>query len=118
MNKKTFILQKFEHFDLDISIVLFNDNTWGYMDQNKILISELKDAYFFDDIYSLALTQFKDGSWGYIDKLGNIVSKGFKEAYPFENGTALVIKQNGQIAYLHLNGDIIETDIKLENLKN
>lgn len=118
MNEKKFILQKFEHLNLDISVVLFNDNTWGYMDQNKILISELKDAYFFDDIDSLALVQFKDGSWGYIDKLGNIVSKCFKMAFPFENGMSMVIKENDQIAYLHLNGDIINTDIKLEYLKN
>ena len=65
-----------------------------------------------------AKVRFQDNSTGYIDKKGNILAKGFKDAYSFYEGFALVKFQDNSWGFINNKGNIYEKDKKTLINKN
>ena len=72
---------------------------WGYTDSTKKIIIEPKfegAERFTEDLASAKL----NGKWGYIDKSGKeVIPFTYDDAYPFENGVALILIKKGSQEY-------------------
>ena len=55
---------------------------------------------------------FQDNSLGYIDKKGNIIAKGFKNAYSFNEGFAMVKFQDDSYGFINNKGNIFAKGFK------
>ena len=95
----------------------FHEQSSQFMDKNdneinnnlKIYFIKLIDKHLPEDF---AMKIRIDNSWGFIDKKGNIIAKGFKFAYSFYEGCALVIFQNDSYGFIDKKGNILAKGFK------
>ena len=95
----------------------FHEQTSQFMDKNdkeidyKLLLYFIKliDKYLPEDFVMKIRI---DNSFGYIDKKGNILAKGFKNAFSFSEGFAWVIFQDNSYGYIDKKGNILAKGFK------
>ena len=95
----------------------FHERSSQFMDKNdkgidnklKLYFIKLIDKYLSEDF---AMVIFQDYSYGFIDKKGNIIAKGFKDAWPFSEGFARVLFQDNSLGYIDKKGNILAKGFK------